>query len=81
LRRYHGPIQLRAIVADDCQTVAFFKPVCRKATSQGADFFFTFGPGPGLPDTEIFFTNGGTRTTHTGIFSQQLGKCIEIVNF
>ncbi len=57
LCRGHTPVEARAIIADDGQLVAALQPEARQSAGERADFGRGLGPGPGLPDTEIFFTD------------------------
>jgi len=61
---------LGPIVADNGEAITFYKSIRSQATGQGANFCFDFRPRPGLPDAEVFFTNGRFVATKAGIFDQ-----------
>src|SRR5215510_16490373 len=77
LYRRHGPVQVRTVVADD----RYFIPACQahgcQPTSQRPHFVVHLAPGPGLPDTEIFFTHSDFVGMLSCTVEQQLGECIK----
>ena len=54
LRRGHGPIQPRPVVADDREVVAALEADLSQAAGERAHFVRDLAPGPGLPDAEVF---------------------------
>ena len=77
LGRRHGPVQVRTVVADD----RYFVPACQahgcQPTSQRPHFVVHLAPGPGLPDTESFFTHSDLVGVLSCTVEQQLGKRIK----
>src|SRR5215510_4015558 len=73
----HGPVQVWTVVTDDRD----FVPTCQahgcQSTSQCPHFIVHLAPGPGLPDTEIFFTHSDLVGVLSCTVEQQLGKCIK----
>ena len=66
-RNGHGPqalhgrkahVNVGAVVADEGQVLPPGQPQRRQATSQVAHVAGDIGPGPSLPNTELFFTQG-----------------------
>src|SRR5262245_4307274 len=77
LCRRHGPVQVRTIVTNDRD----FVPTCQahgcQSTSQCPHFLVHLAPGPGLPDTESFFTYSDFVGVLSCTVDQQLGKRIK----
>src|SRR6266702_1716118 len=73
----HGPVKLRAVVADDRHLV----PACQthgcQPTGERPHFLIHLAPGAGLPDAEIFFTHGDLMGMLLRTVEQQFGKRIE----
>ncbi|MNS93657.1 hypothetical protein D3C72_1278420 [compost metagenome] len=59
LRGQHGPVQAGTVVADDGQVHAALEADGGKAAGQRAHFLVHLGPGPGLPDAQVFFAKCG----------------------
>jgi len=70
LSSHDRPIKAWPIITDDCQFVTALKPELFQTATEISDFFFGFGPGPGLPDAQVFFSVGWVITTKTGVFQQ-----------
>ncbi len=77
LRCGHPPVQARAIVADDGELVAPFQAEAGKSAGERSHLHRDIGPGPGLPDAEIFFTHRVPLRTRLHVVLQQLGEGIE----
>ena len=59
LRGQHGPVQAGTVVADDGQVHAALEADGSQAAGQGAHLLVDLGPGPGLPDAQVFFAKCG----------------------
>ena len=55
LGRGHRPIHARAVVADNCDKIAFFNTQLQQAKRQSLNLFLHLGPRPCLPDAQFFF--------------------------
>src|SRR6266571_4136431 len=77
LRRGHGPVQVWTVVADDRYFVSACQAHGCQPTGPRSYFVVHLAPGPGLPDTEIFFTHSDLVGVLSGTVEQQLGKRIK----
>jgi hypothetical protein len=58
LHGHHGPVDLRPVVTQNGQFVAFFQTDRHQAQGQGAHFVQVLRPGPFLPDAFLLFPYG-----------------------
>src|SRR6266508_3151254 len=79
LRGGHGPVETRPVVPDDRQPVASPEASGRQTARQRPNFSCDLGPGPALPDPEVFLADGRPGSSHAGIVEQQPGKRVEVV--
>ena len=77
LRRRHGPVQARTIVADDGEILAALETEFRQPAGERAHFNRHLGPGPGLPDAEILLADCGPVAANSGVMQQQPRKGIQ----
>ncbi len=77
LRRSHGPVQTRTVVADDGKTVAAAKTQFGQAARKGAHLARHLAPVPALPDAEVFFAYRRMLRAHDRMLQQQPRKRIQ----
>jgi hypothetical protein len=66
-----GPVEPRAVVADDRQAVAALEPQGGQAEREIAHMRLVLGPGIGLPDAAILLADGRPARALTGVALQQ----------
>ena len=73
----HHHVQTGAVVADDGEVVTTLEAHLGQTTGDCADMLGNIGPGPRLPDTEIFLAHRHFLATHLGMIEQQTRKGIQ----
>ena len=71
LRGDHRPVEIRPVAADDGHEIALVHAEIEQAQSQRLDLLRGFGPGPALPDSEVFLAIGGLACELRRIALQQ----------
>ena len=78
LRGDHGPIEVRPVAPDNGDLVARRDPLRQQTKRQRFDFLGGLGPGPALPDAELFLTIGGLVRKVPGVPRQKAGNRSQI---
>jgi len=81
LCRAHRPVQARPVVADDGEVVAALETKRGQAAGHRPRLRGNLAPGPGLPDTQVFFARGRTVAADAGMVQQQTWKGVERVDY
>ncbi len=76
LRRRHGPVEPRPVVADDGDLAAALQAERLQARRIGAHGVVHLGPGLGLPDAEVLVPERRPRGADAGVPYDQLRKCV-----
>src|SRR5262249_18353565 len=71
LSGHHRPVQPRAVVSHDRETVAAPETLDRQAAGERADFIERLRPGPGLPDPQILLADSRTIGTDFRLVQHQ----------
>src|SRR6185503_11172956 len=74
LRRGHGPVEPRAVVADDREPVAAPEAPGRETAGERPDLAGDLRPRPALPDAEVLLAHGRPAAADAGVFQQELRK-------
>ena len=70
----HRPVEPRAVVADDREVHPALETLRSKTAGERAHFGGNLGPGPGLPDAEVFLTGGGRVRPQLRVVQQEPRK-------
>ena len=74
LRRHHGPVELRPVVADDRHLVAALQTLGGQPAGQRPHLVEHLPPAVFQPDAEVLLAHGDTLRMAAGAVEQKLGK-------
>jgi hypothetical protein len=74
LRRQHGGVQARAVVAHHHQVLTAPQARCGQATGHALDQHGQLGPGGGLPDAVDLLAQRGRRRPRRSVVEHQTGE-------
>ena len=77
LRRGHGPVQARPVVADDREVHPAAESLRREPAGEGSHLRRHLAPGPRLPDAEVLLADGRVRAADLRMMREQPRKSIE----
>jgi hypothetical protein len=77
LGRGHGPVQARAVLADD-MTHPALEPLRGEPAGERAHLALDLAPGPGLPDAEVFLANRRPVRTDLRVMQEQARKRVQL---
>src|SRR5207247_10445090 len=75
---HHGPVELRAVVADDGGLVAPGEAERREAEGDQPSLVEVVAPGVGLPDPVVFLTDCDPGSEALGVVSDELRKRVTV---
>ena len=78
LRRHHGPVQARPVVADDGQAVAALESPCSEAAGENANLARDLSPGPGLPDAQVLLPERRPVGPYPRLVQQKARKSVRL---
>jgi len=78
LRGHEGPVQPRAVVADDGHLLARLQTERLKTESKRPNFIVRLGPRPCLPDSQVLFADCRAILEDRRVSQKQFGKCVYV---